>query len=150
MYETHFTGAKIVFGQGREQTDHRPRQHFREMPRRVGLHAQRQHGHIAVHIQTRAEGVREQAHVAQRMAQANAKGFAGEKQILQKQAMESGQVLGQAIKVFVVSSRPELSEADVLRHCRAHLEDYMLPKYVEFCAELPKTTSGKIKKTELA
>jgi amino acid adenylation domain-containing protein len=59
-------------------------------------------------------------------------------------------VLGQAIKVFLVSSRPELSEAEVLRHCRAHLEDYMLPKYVEFCAELPKTTSGKIKKTDLA
>lgn len=58
--------------------------------------------------------------------------------------------LGQAIKVFVVADGLPLTEMDVLRHCRAHLEDYMLPKYVEFCAELPKTSSGKIKKTDLA
>ena len=59
-------------------------------------------------------------------------------------------LLGQAIKVFVVGDGPHLTQADVLRHCRAHLEDYMLPKYVEFCDELPKTTSGKIKKTGLS
>jgi acyl-CoA synthetase (AMP-forming)/AMP-acid ligase II len=58
-------------------------------------------------------------------------------------------VLGEAIKAFVVLDGAELTEADVLRHCRAHLEDLMVPKHVEFCKELPKTSSGKIKRTDL-
>ncbi len=58
-------------------------------------------------------------------------------------------VLGQAIKVFVVQNGNDLTENDIFRHCKANLEDFMVPKFVEFCAELPKTTSGKIKKTDL-
>jgi long-chain acyl-CoA synthetase len=58
-------------------------------------------------------------------------------------------VLGHAPKAFLVLDGVELSEADILRHCRAHLEDHMLPKRIEFWDELPKTTSGKIKKTDL-
>jgi acyl-coenzyme A synthetase/AMP-(fatty) acid ligase len=38
----------------------------------------------------------------------------------------------------------ELTAAAVLAHCRANLEDYMVPQQVEFLAELPKTESGKI------
>jgi acyl-coenzyme A synthetase/AMP-(fatty) acid ligase len=59
-------------------------------------------------------------------------------------------ILGRAIKAFVVTDGVELSEADVLGHCRANLEDFMMPRYVAFCQELPKTSSGKIKKTGLA
>ncbi len=58
-------------------------------------------------------------------------------------------ILGEAIKAFIVVDGVKLTEADVLRHCRANLEDFMIPKYVEFCQELPKTSSGKIKKTDL-
>ena len=58
-------------------------------------------------------------------------------------------VLGQAPKAFLVLDGIELSEADIMRHCRAHLEDHTLPRYIEFRDELPKTTSGKIKKTDL-
>lgn len=58
-------------------------------------------------------------------------------------------VLGQAIKAFVATDDKSLTEKQVLAHCRAHLEDYMVPKSVEFCAELPKTASGKITKTGL-
>ena len=58
-------------------------------------------------------------------------------------------MLGQAIKAFVVADGVELTEADVLRHCRSHLEDFMVPRYVELRQHLPKTTSGKIKKTDL-
>lgn len=59
-------------------------------------------------------------------------------------------LLGQAVKAFlVVEEGLELAEADVLRHCRNHLEDFMVPKLVEFCHELPKTSTGKIKKTDL-
>jgi len=61
-----------------------------------------------------------------------------------------GPILGQAIKAFVVPAEGRtLTERDVLRHCAAHLEDYMMPKYVEFRDSLPKTSSGKIKKTGL-
>ncbi|MEQ9372732.1 MAG: AMP-binding protein [Coleofasciculus chthonoplastes F3-SA18-01] len=58
-------------------------------------------------------------------------------------------VLGQVVKAFVVQEGDELTPADILRHCRAHLEDFMVPKLVEFCVQLPKTSSGKIKKTDL-
>ena len=59
-------------------------------------------------------------------------------------------VLGQAIKAFVVRSNgTHLTAKDVLRHCAQHLEDFMMPKHVEFRDSLPKTSSGKIKKTEL-
>lgn len=58
--------------------------------------------------------------------------------------------LGQAIKAFV-SLEPESSliEADVIRHCRANLEDFMVPRFVEIRPELPKSTNGKINKLEL-
>jgi acyl-CoA synthetase (AMP-forming)/AMP-acid ligase II len=59
-------------------------------------------------------------------------------------------LLGQAVKAFLVTDRPGLTAAEVLAHCKRHLEDFMVPKYVEFRRELPKTESGKIKKVELA
>jgi len=58
-------------------------------------------------------------------------------------------VLGQVVKAFVVQEGDELTPADILRYCRAHLEDFMVPKLVELCVQLPKTSSGKIKKTDL-
>ena len=54
-------------------------------------------------------------------------------------------VLGSAIKAIVVAlPGTELSDKDVLRHCSRHLEDFMVPKHVEFRDSLPKTDSGKI------
>jgi acyl-coenzyme A synthetase/AMP-(fatty) acid ligase len=53
-------------------------------------------------------------------------------------------VLGQAIKALVVASDPALTERQVIRHCAQHLEDFMVPKSVEFRNELPKTDTGKI------
>jgi len=58
-------------------------------------------------------------------------------------------ILGQAIKAFVVVEGVDLTEKDILVHCRAHLESFMVPQYVEFRSGLPKTGSGKIKKTGL-
>ena len=58
-------------------------------------------------------------------------------------------ILGQAIKAFVVPGDAPLTPADVLKHCRAHLEGPLVPKYIEFRTELPKTPSGKIRKAEL-
>jgi acyl-coenzyme A synthetase/AMP-(fatty) acid ligase len=58
-------------------------------------------------------------------------------------------ILGEAIKALVVSKGSDLSDQDVLRHCRAHLEDFMVPQIVEFRDSLPKTESGKIRRTLL-
>jgi long-chain acyl-CoA synthetase len=55
------------------------------------------------------------------------------------------ELLGQAIKAFVVcGDGHQLTEQDVLHHCAQHLEDFMMPRYVEFRSSLPKTSSGKI------
>ena len=54
-------------------------------------------------------------------------------------------VLGHAIKAVVaLSPGSQITEKDVLRHCAANLEDFMVPKMVEFRDSLPKTDSGKI------
>ena len=59
-------------------------------------------------------------------------------------------ILGEAVKAFVVlKDGHKLTEREVIRHCLAHLENFMAPKYVEFVAELPKTDTGKIKKSGL-
>jgi long-chain acyl-CoA synthetase len=59
-------------------------------------------------------------------------------------------VLGQAIKAVVTRREgTHLSEQDLRRHCAQHLEDFAVPKAVEFRESLPKTTSGKISKREL-
>lgn len=60
------------------------------------------------------------------------------------------EMLGQAVKAFVVCGDGHtLTEQDVLRHCRQHLEDFMVPRYVEFRESLPKTPSGKIRRADL-
>jgi acyl-coenzyme A synthetase/AMP-(fatty) acid ligase len=38
----------------------------------------------------------------------------------------------------------------VLRHCAAHLEDFMVPKHVEFRDALPKSENGKIDRRGIA
>lgn len=59
-------------------------------------------------------------------------------------------VLGQAIKAIIVPvDGGTLTAAQVQAHCRAHLEDFMVPQQVEFREELPKTASGKITKKDL-
>jgi amino acid adenylation domain-containing protein len=57
-------------------------------------------------------------------------------------------IFGMAIKAVIVRAEgSELTERDVLQHCARRLEDLMIPKYVEFRAELPKTDSGKIRRS---
>ena len=56
-------------------------------------------------------------------------------------------ILGSAIKaVLTVRPGAQVTKQDVLRHCTARLEDFMVPKIVEFQASLPKTETGKISK----
>ncbi|MCL4788717.1 MAG: AMP-binding protein [Verrucomicrobia bacterium] len=58
-------------------------------------------------------------------------------------------VFGQAVKAVLVAGNPAPTAAQVLAHCRANLEDHMIPKIVEFRAELPMTPNGKVKRSEL-
>jgi long-chain acyl-CoA synthetase len=58
--------------------------------------------------------------------------------------------LGQAIKVaLVLVEGSELAVTDILEYCSLHLEKHMIPKYVEICQELPKTSTGKINRKQL-
>lgn len=59
-------------------------------------------------------------------------------------------VLGQAIKAVIVRANPALTVAAVMTHCKAHLEDFMVPTRVEFRDVLPKSPSGKLRRAELA
>jgi long-chain acyl-CoA synthetase len=51
---------------------------------------------------------------------------------------------GEVPKIFVVKRDPQLTEHDLLEHCKKELTGYKRPKYVEFRADLPKTNVGKI------
>jgi long-chain acyl-CoA synthetase len=51
---------------------------------------------------------------------------------------------GEAVKLFVVRSDPNLTEADVIAHARANLTGYKVPRHVEFLPELPKSNVGKV------
>ena len=52
-------------------------------------------------------------------------------------------------KVVVPVAGAELSEREIIRHCAENLEDFMVPKSVEFRRELPMTGSGKIRRSEV-
>jgi amino acid adenylation domain-containing protein len=59
-------------------------------------------------------------------------------------------LLGEAVKAIVTLREGSvLSEQDLRRHCARNLEDFAVPKFVEFRKTLPKTPSGKIAKREL-
>jgi long-chain acyl-CoA synthetase len=60
-------------------------------------------------------------------------------------------ILGMAIKAVVVQEAGgALTARDIIRHCAGMLEDYMVPKHVEFRDALPKTESGKISRRDVA
>lgn len=60
-------------------------------------------------------------------------------------------ILGQAVKAFVVPENGVvLTEKQIQRECQARLENFMVPKYVAVVESLPKTDTGKIKKTGLS
>lgn len=60
-------------------------------------------------------------------------------------------ILGQAIKAFVVpEAGADLTEKRLQAECMQRLENFMVPKFITIVNELPKTSTGKIKKTDLA
>ena len=61
----------------------------------------------------------------------------------------SSESTGEAIRMYVVRSNPDLSEDDVRNFMREGLTGYKVPKSVVFKDELPKTAVGKILRREL-
>lgn len=60
------------------------------------------------------------------------------------------EILGQAVKAFIVPREgAELSEKSVRLECEKRLESFMVPKHVAFVADLPRTSGGKVRKSEL-
>jgi len=59
-------------------------------------------------------------------------------------------VLGEEIKAFVVlHPQAELSEEDLIDHCRDYLANYKCPKTIQFLEALPRNAIGKILRKEL-
>jgi acyl-coenzyme A synthetase/AMP-(fatty) acid ligase len=59
------------------------------------------------------------------------------------------ELLGQAVKAFVALDDQAIAVRDILKHCAAKLENFMVPKIVAIVAALPRTDSGKISKKGL-
>ena len=60
-------------------------------------------------------------------------------------------LLGMAIKaVLALEPGTSYSEREVIRHCAKRLEDFMVPKLVEFRVALPKSENGKISRSRVA
>jgi amino acid adenylation domain-containing protein len=61
------------------------------------------------------------------------------------------EILGHAVKAFVVLEKgASLTDKEIQGEAQLRMENFMVPKYVVIVPELPKTTTGKIKKTDLA
>ena len=56
---------------------------------------------------------------------------------------------GEAVKLYVVSSNPDLDQEAVRSFCREQLTSYKVPRIVEFRTELPKSNVGKILRRKL-
>jgi amino acid adenylation domain-containing protein len=61
------------------------------------------------------------------------------------------EILGQAVKAFVVLEEGvTMTERDLQKLCQQRMESFMVPKHVAFVDDLPKTNTGKVKKTGLS
>lgn len=56
---------------------------------------------------------------------------------------------GEAVKVFIVRSDPNLTEEDVAAYCKTEFTNYKRPKFIVFIDDLPKTNVGKVLRRQL-
>lgn len=59
------------------------------------------------------------------------------------------ELLGQVVAAFLVTGEDGPTAMAVKAHCRQRLAGYKIPKQVAFVAELPKTSSGKVRRAAL-
>jgi acyl-coenzyme A synthetase/AMP-(fatty) acid ligase len=61
------------------------------------------------------------------------------------------ELLGHAVKAYVVlEDGVQLPERQLQKECQSRLENFMVPKYIVTVPSLPKTDTGKIRKTGLS
>jgi amino acid adenylation domain-containing protein len=61
------------------------------------------------------------------------------------------ELLGSRLRAVISAEGPgRLTREEVLDHCRQRLPGYMVPDVVEFCGELPRTSTGKVDRDRLA
>ena len=59
-------------------------------------------------------------------------------------------VWGEAVRAFIVPTKDaQITEIEVIEHCKQSLAGYKKPKQVTFIDEIPRNPSGKIVKTKL-
>jgi len=59
-------------------------------------------------------------------------------------------VLGQAIRAFVVlAPGVSMTERQIRAQCVARLENFMVPRDIVVCEDLPRTATGKVSKKKL-
>lgn len=59
-------------------------------------------------------------------------------------------IWGEAVKAFVIKKEGmEVTEAELIEHCKRYLASYKKPKSIEFVMELPRSTAGKVLKKTL-
>ncbi|SDE39007.1 long-chain acyl-CoA synthetase [Kordiimonas lacus] len=56
---------------------------------------------------------------------------------------------GEKVVAYIVKADQDLTDDEVIRHCREHLTGYKVPKTVCFVNELPKSPVGKVLRREL-
>jgi long-chain acyl-CoA synthetase len=61
------------------------------------------------------------------------------------------ELLGQAIKAFItLAPNSDLNDKVIRKFCMSRLENFMVPKYIEFIQTMPKSANGKIDKKALS
>jgi long-chain acyl-CoA synthetase len=61
------------------------------------------------------------------------------------------ELLGSRLRAVICAGGPDgLTREQVLDHCRHRLPAYMVPDVVEFRDTLPRTSTGKVDRTQLA
>ncbi|UQX89093.1 AMP-binding protein [Jatrophihabitans telluris] len=56
---------------------------------------------------------------------------------------------GELVTAVIVTDGSDLTEADLIAHCRTRLAGYKCPKKVEFVEALPRTATGKLQKFKI-
>jgi acyl-CoA synthetase (AMP-forming)/AMP-acid ligase II len=63
------------------------------------------------------------------------------------------QIRGEEVKAYIVLKSPattqSVSAEEIWKFCKSHLAAFKVPRYIQYCAELPKTPSSKVQKNLL-
>ncbi|HEU5462669.1 MAG TPA: hypothetical protein VFV82_00985, partial [Candidatus Binatia bacterium] len=62
-------------------------------------------------------------------------------------------IRGEEVKAYIVLKTPATPDGSAAENiwsfCKMHLAAFKVPRYIQFCAELPKTPSSKVQKNLL-